>query len=430
MTVQPSGLALLAAMSLLTPAALAQPASPDPEEVPASPDEPDATDADLAVLDLAATDEAHLQIFGFMDASWTGYRLSAGSLWRGYLPTETTFGIGNLNLYLTRSLAERWRSFFEVRFTYAPATATRVDGSANHATAPDPANAQRPLTWGGVSIERAYLEYDATDRLTVQAGAFLTPYGIWNVDHGSPAIVPIAPPWIIGEELFPKQQTGLHLYGKRAVGGYTLAYHATVSNGRGPFQAFRDLDGKPALGARLELTAPWLGLTHLGLSGYRGRFTDRPADSLGADAMGNLIVVERPGVSYDEWSAGADVLIERGPLRLQAELLANQRSYRDGERALQSGLAVPDGRFVGGYLLAGYRFDRFWQVMPFVSSELARLRPGAVSHDVAAYIETAGLNFRPVPNVVLKVQATALTVKNVPLTGVVEQLSLQAAWAF
>ena len=408
--------------------------APTDEVEPAPTDEVavDASDDDLVALGLDNADSTdRLNLYGFMDVSYTAMFAPPGSLWGLIRPTENMFSVGNLNLYLTRALSDRWRSFLEVRFTYAPGGATDSNGNFVNTQAPDPANAYRNMTWGGVAVERAYLEYDVSPALTVQVGSFLTPYGIWNVDHGAPAIIPASPPWIIGEKLFPEQQTGVHLYGARPMGEYTVDYHATVSNGRGPLQAFRDLDENKALGLHLQVTAPWFGATKLGVSGYRGRSTDRPANKLTVDEHGDLQTVVPAGVSFDEWSLGAHLLVERGALRVQAEVLANHRAYRDGARGFRDGAFLADNRFVGGYFLAGYRLDRWWQAMPYVELEANDLRDSPRIGAAKAFIQAVGVNLRPVPSVVLKIQFAAVeAVDSETRLGVMKLFSTQAAWAF
>ncbi|MEO8701861.1 MAG: porin [Kofleriaceae bacterium] len=393
---------------------------------------PDSSEDDAAALVLdASRDDDKLNIYGYADASWRVLAMKRSALSANYFPKENTFLVGNLNLYLTKNLAHRWRTLIEVRFLYAPAASANADGTLTHTTAPDPADLQRPISWGAVSIERAYLEYDVNEHLTIQAGSFLTPYGIWNVDHGSPAIIPVNRPYIIGESLFPQQQTGIHAYGKHPVGEYQLGYHLTLSNGRGPFQGFRDLDENKAIGARVELETAWLGGVHLGLSTYRGRFTDRPADQIGSDADGNLINITPVGTAYDEASYGADALVHHGAWHMQAEIIANDRRYRDGARELTRGGFLADGRYLGAYALAGYRFDRLWQVMPFATLEVNRPRASAdLGDDTTIYQAAAGFNFRPVPSVALKINYLQATIRSPALDATLRAVSTQAAWAF
>ncbi len=418
-----------ARVPVAAPGPVSDPA-PDPDPAP-EPAGDDLDDLDLVGLGLDSDDRERLNLYGFMDVGFSRLVPPDNALWKFIIPAEPSFAVGNLNLYLTRALSERWRSLLEVRFTYAPAGTKNADGTFVSTTAPDPANAYRPMSWGGVKVERAYLEYDATDALTVQVGSFLTPYGIWNVDHGSPVIIPTLRPWIIGEELFPQQQTGVHVYGQRPVGAYTVSYHATLSNGRGPLQSFRDLDDNKALGGRLELATGWLGSTRLGLSGYRGRFTDRPANRLVVDENGQLETIVPAGTSFDESALGVDVLVERGALRVQAEVIANRRTYRAGARALGRTGFVPDGQYVGSYVLVGHRFDRWWQVMPFVLAEVDDPRTDPEMGDTWRAIQVVGVNLRPLPSVVLKAEYASVQALGSPrLTGRLQIFALQAAWAF
>jgi len=388
-------------------------------------------DLDLATLDLVPgkVDE-HLNIYGFIDFGWRDLMVPDTSLAANYFPKESSFFVGNVNLYVAKNLSSHWRSMLEVRFLYAPAGATNTDGTFVHTSAPDPGDLQRPVSWGSIAIERVYLEYEVNESLTIQAGSFLTPYGIWNVDHGSPAIIPVSRPYIIGEQLFPQQQTGLHLYGKHPIGDYQLSYHGTLSNGRGPFQAFRDLDDNMAVGGRLELETPWLDGVHIGISGYRGRFTDRPADVITADASGNLTNSTPAGTQYDEVSYGADLLVRRGGLHIQAEVIGNDRHYLVNNRELVTGGFAADGRYLGSYALVGYRFDRWWQLMPFAIVELDRMRPtAAVGDKPVVFQPSIGLNFRPDPSVVLKLQYNRATIYS-QLDLSFGAFSAQAAWAF
>ena len=110
--------------------------------------------------------------------------------------------------------------------------------------------------WGGVEIERAWMEYHLFNFLSVRAGLFFTPYGIWNRDHGTPSVISVHRPFTISLGFFPEKQAGMEAYGKLPIGPVTVGYHLTLSNGRGPFDTFRDLDDGRVQGPRSAMGTP------------------------------------------------------------------------------------------------------------------------------------------------------------------------------
>jgi len=170
--------------------------------------------AEMAALqsDLASggaangNEQSRLNLYGFADFTYSrNQNPLAGA-------AASTFSVGNLNLYMASELGDEWRSLIEVRFMYLP------NGGQSGATPFDPridttfydsTDWNRPLQWGGIHIERAWLERTFHKLLTVRVGNWLTPYGIWNVDHGSPVVIGIGRPFIVGEALFPASQTGI-----------------------------------------------------------------------------------------------------------------------------------------------------------------------------------------------------------------------------
>jgi len=349
-----------------------------------------AADVDLSALGLdpasaASAYDDKLNVYGFADFSYQAFHFVNPLM---FIRQDTRgFAVGNLNLYLAKNLTPRVRALAEVRFTFLPNGSTNRDGTTVDDTAADVANYSRPVQWGGVVIERVYVEYDLTDWLTIRAGHWLTPYGIWNIDHGSPAIIPIGRPYIIGEQFFPEHQTGLDLFGSKLLEGYKVAYHVTASNGRGATESIQDQDNKLAFGARAELETPW-GL-RIGGSYYRGRYT------------GVAPTVMSAAPTFKEQAIGGDVQFDYHGLHAQAEVIGRIRDFH-GQRPMSFG---GDNDF-GSYLLAGYRFDALWNVMPFVL--FSPYEPADLSTFKSATAGEAGLNFRPSGNLILKVQGIAV----------------------
>jgi hypothetical protein len=420
------------------PAAAPAPAQPLPgesEPLPAPSAEAGAADEQILrdIADTAVSDEYKLDIYGFADFTYS--QILDKSVY--FAAPYNSFAVGRLNVYLASELGDNWRSLAEVRFTYLPHGVTVLDstGTATRTdtTVSDYSDIGRPLRWGGIVIERAWLEYTAHPLLTVRAGHWLTPYGIWNVDHGSPVIIGVTRPYIVGDSLFPQSQTGLELYGMHNFPGFEVGYHLTLSNGRGPVDTYQDFNNNKAFGGRLfgHADTP-AGSFTLGASVYQGRYSDR-VQTLVVDPSGGF-VFEYPLTSdYDEVSWAADFKWESGGFLLQSEAILNQIRYGEPRPTLPNFPGstpgfMPDTQRLGVYGLMGYRFD-FLGTMPFVEMEYYDSGPNSLGK-TADFI--AGLNVRPTARVVLKGQWTYAWFPGPPIPegSHYSVLNFQAAWGF
>lgn len=418
-----------------------------PAVAPAASSTADATAADAAADAEAAAIEQQVaensttsndfkvDLYGFADFT---YGIAVKPF--AYTLPYNSFAVGNLNLYLASSLGDNWKSLAEVRFSYLPHGASQFDASGNvtrtDTTVQDYTDLGRPARWGGIMIQRAYLEYDAHPLFNVRAGHFLTPYGIWNVDHGTPVIIGVRRPFIIGEALLPQSQTGLEIYGTHHFDPVLVGYHLTLSNGRGPIDTYQDLNNNKAIGGRLFARADTsAGAFTLGASGYKGRYTDR-TQKWAPDATGSFVPSFPVTQDYNELSLAGDLKWELGGAVVQGEVIMNDVVY-DEERPTDlfpvpgAPGFVPDHRRVGFYGLGGYRFG-FLGTMPFAGAEYYYAGPSALGSKSAAFF--GGLNVRPTARVVLKAQYTYSWFPD-PLAPLPENshynsVDLQAAWSF
>jgi hypothetical protein len=383
----------------------------------------------------ATATDTSTQVHGFVDfGSYTIFTKA----WRRALQPHTSFFIGNFNVYISKNLTDTVRMFSEVRFTYLPNGALDYFTSTVTSTAvPDYSNFSANLKWGGIEIERVYLEWSMTPWLTLRAGQFLTPYGIWNVDHGSPTIISVIQPHVIAQQLFPKRQTGLELRGQVPLSGnHTLGYHLTISNGLGPASEYVDLDDNKALGGRLWWSFEGFGQLTVGASGFIGTDAD-VVTVIGLDANQKLSYTEKVNGKSTVLSLAADIQWRYDAFQIQAEWVSRQNKYHRDGRPVQThpvtGIrsALIDGFDTGGYLLAGYRFE-WLGVMPFFALHYVDYLERRLSVRPKAYVLECGLNIRPIDAVVLKVQYQAgfwpegFAVNDDPY----HSMYLQLAWAF
>ena len=86
----------------------------------------------------------------------------------------------------------------------------------------------------GISLPRVHADLLLSDAFNLRVGKFITPAGIWNVDHGSPAIVTVGQPIQTSSfPIFPENQTGVQAYGKTVFADQDFSYASWISTGRG-----------------------------------------------------------------------------------------------------------------------------------------------------------------------------------------------------
>ena len=394
-----------------------------------------AVEAELAARELeaeAAPGTPELKAYGFADFTYARRFDNRNSNLVGQrLPS---FYVGNINLYLDGDLGNHLRALTEVRFTYLPDgsrttnTATGEPGRVSAAYT-DYADYYRSRNVGGVIIERAWVEYAAHPLLTIRAGQWLTPYGIWNVDHVSPVVVGAMRPYIVGNEWLPEHQTGLQLYGTHGIDATSVGYHLTVSNGRGPTDTFEDLDRNKAVGWRLWVKHDSsVGAFVLGTSGYRGRYTDTAQEFNVADLEFNYPTVSR----YEELGLAADFKWTWGGYLLQGEAIVHDVAYDDRVRPTAFTMGTsrswqPDERAWGYYAITGYRLPWFG-VMPFVGNQYLYVGKG---NPMTCWELNGGFNVRPTNRIVLKAVDLWVWRPDPAILSKSEgQFLAQAAWSF
>src|SRR5262249_44391055 len=159
--------------------------------------------------------------------------------------------------------------------------------------------------------------------LTLQAGQWLTPYGIWNVDHGSPVIIGVQQPYIVGAKLLPSTQVGVLAQGSFGVAEDTeVGYALGISNGRTDISAYQDLDANKAITARLSLTYRGLGALTIGSTGYTGENSDTLEGIYfeGSEPHSRELIKMRE----HERALAFDLRWDYSNLRFQAEAIMNE----------------------------------------------------------------------------------------------------------
>lgn len=351
-------------------------------------------------------EEDKIQLYGFMDMglqrTWGDHVATtrAGS-------TETTFVVGNVNLYVDAKPVRDWRALTEVRFTLFPDGAELdydspfTDYTRMETTVVDVTSAGggiNEIQWGSIVLERAHIDWTAADWLTLRTGYFLTPVGIWNLDHGSPTLVALTLPAFMVVEEWPIHQTGIEAFGSFLSPPWSWGYHLYVANGRTPTQV--DFTDDKNVGGRLWVRTTRPFRTQLGASFFVGSASDESKEVID---LTTLAVGRHTEWAYDEQGAAVDFAVDLDRLRIRSEVLMRQVYYEEGLREPRFNFGpAADRREWGAYFMAAYRLP--WAgVEPFAVVDFLRW-PTPIGE--AMILPSIGVNVHFNSAVTLKTQWT------------------------
>ncbi len=399
-------------MLLLTSLAHAQaaesaPVTAAPPAIPAPAGEvrpqPTAAEKRLADLEerLAAVESAQstadkddsknlFRIYGFTDMGVQRTWISETSLIAPYLASSnaTNFVVGNLNLYLDAQPSKDWRFLGEVHFSNAPGGSPEQSNTSPPAGVlarlterqyghPDPAQPDGTYVFGGlVSIERAHLDWTHFSFLKVRVGQFFTPFGVYNVDHGTPVVITTKVPFFISSRMFPTRQTGVMIHGSTFAGPWELGYSAYVSNGRTDLAPITFEDDR-GFGGRISAANEQSGALSMkfGASFYTGRVSDEVVDiTLGPG--GSLVANGHSTYAFRESIGGVDASFDVGATRVRLEAAVARKVYDPGARepvlaTFALNATTPNSWTTSAYAIVAHRLS-FLNMEPYVTGSFHR----------------------------------------------------------
>jgi len=354
-----------------------------------------------------------IKVYGFMDVGVQRVFVSEDRALAAILNSAnaTSFVIGNLTTYLDVQPMPGWRGLLEVRFTNAPHGEVNSFGGiagtfkrqSTYQFDPHSATVNAPM-WGGyVVIERAQIDWTDNELFKLRVGSFFTPFGIWNVDHGTPTLISLVLPQVVALGAFPIRQTGIMLYGTLITGSWELGYHATLTNGRQELSNFA-FDDNRGFGGRLFANRETGEFTvKIGVSGYTGRVRDKQVDVAG---ISPITLKSKSTFDYREWVLGADISIDKGPFRFRTEGAVSHTQFEAGKHKPASGLGDPGGQQPNRYILTGYVLAAYQ--LPFLGLEpfaIVDALHGPFGLGDTGGSAGGGFNVRISPAIIIKAQA-------------------------
>lgn len=359
-----------------------------------------------------------LRFYGFLESGvQRTFMKEEGFLYGIQQTPGWSFMLGNLHLYLDATPSPRWRALVEMRVVTMSGGYGVGSGGVALLSSSDRIFNEPGVGVGGTQLhsslvlERAQIEWSASDTFGLRLGLWLTPWGIWNVDHGSPTLIPLVQPYFQSFQMFPTHQLGLAAFGTVHLLPWSLRYHLGISNGRvtGPGQLPEstwptfDFNDDKMLTGRVSIHRAGANPFSAGLDAYWGesRVVGRTVASI---APLRLEYDER--LALNEWGIGADVSVDLEPFRLRAEATYTQYRF-PRERPilpLNATALQPDAAQWGGYLLTSYwTYLGGLRLEPYLVLELVWW-PVSLSPLELGIMPSAGINVDITAAVRLKLQ--------------------------
>ena len=346
-----------------------------------------------------------LRIYGFADIGIKRNTTPEDGLAASEFKQPLTFFLGRLNLYYDSHPDPDFRFLAETRLSLYPNGAstgtdasgqvTRTSTTVSDVSSP---NSMASVTWGSIILERAVLDWTRYSFFSVRVGLFLTPFGVYNVDHGTPTLITTMLPIYISQGFIPERQLGIQIFGSHPVDRWELGYAATVSNGR--TDGILDVGDSKAFGGRLFARRQGKLQLLLGASAlYQPYRRDR--EQFGFDASGAITYTSTRVVEYTNLTLGGDLSLDYSGLRVRSEYVYYRQEYTTGKRdspAQALGGQNPDNTDYNWNIVIAYRW---WSLEPYVWSEFFHASP-TISLGTDSWIPGAGLNWYIRPNVILK----------------------------
>ena len=291
--------------------------------------------------------------------------------------------VEDLSLFLTKDIGTRWKIFNETEIS-SPLTITGHGVSTSGAS---------------LEIERLYADYFASTWATIRIGRFLTPIGEWNLIHADPLVWTTSRP-LSTAAAFSRSANGAMLYGTHTVAHNDLDYTLYVDDTQAIGVA-NDADNAystyGALGAPDTLTNAFERA-----AGGQVHYHLREDLIIGTSLVTFELKDPRAkyrlaGLDFDWQAAGVELSGESvyrtaGRLRIASEPQISSESRISSEYGgyLQMVVPLPDQVF----LVARYEHYR------------------SAALDETDNIGTLGLNYRPAPGLVVKLEHDSGTHKS------------------
>ena len=279
-----------------------------------------------------------------------GY-IDGGFMYSNMAGMSDGFRIHHLSLQFKKRLNGNWSFFSDVVF----------EDAANFKAK----SGALVMGDGMIMIETLYFDVAVKgELLNLRLGRYLTPAGIWNVDHYSPAVATMQRPQHI-REIFPFSLDGIQGYGSTDFDLLQIDYKLYVGNGSKEAGS-GDSNQEKAVGGRVTLQHQAIPDLILGLSAY----TDTDKTNTDIDSYGFDLKYRLKGIEF-------------------------QGEYARGDFDPLAGASFER---TGWYAQFVYDWNKFSYVYRYDLYEASSITPSETT------INTVGVNYHFTPKIVAKLE--------------------------